>query len=47
MVFFAHDNLPHLVEVINQAFLNLDITAQVLTVPVDTQGVVLSVMKSI
>lgn len=46
MVFFADDNLPRLVEVIKQAFRNLDMSAQVLTVPVDTQGVVISFMQS-
>jgi len=46
MIFFAQDNLLNLVEVIEQAFQNLDIKAQVLTVPVDTQGVVISVMQS-
>lgn len=46
MVFFAHDNLPNLVEVIEQTFKNLDVEARVLNVPVDTQGVVISVMQS-
>lgn len=46
MIFFAEDNLPRLVEVIEQAFKNLDIEAKVLTVPVDTQGVVISFMQS-
>ena len=47
MVFFAKDNkLAEIVEVIEQAFQNLDIKAQVMTVPVDTQGVVISVMQS-
>ena len=47
MVFFANDDLPHLVEVIEQAFQNLDMAVQVLTVPVDTQGVVISIMQSV
>lgn len=46
MIIFAEDQLPRLVEVIEQAFKNLDLEAKVLTVPVDTQGVVISVMQS-
>jgi homoserine kinase len=46
MVFFAQDNLPKIVEAIENAFKSLDITAQVLTVPIDTQGVVISIMQS-
>jgi len=46
MVCFAHDNLPRIEEVMIQAFKNLDIEATVMTVPVDTQGVVISVMQS-
>ncbi len=47
MVFFAENNLPNIVEAIDKAFQNLDITATVLSVPVDTQGVVISVMQSV
>lgn len=46
IVFFAKDNLPSLVKTIEQAFQNLNIKAKVLTVPVDTQGVVISFMQS-
>ena len=46
MVFIADDNLPQLVEVIEQAFRNLNMTAKVLIAPVDTQGVVISIMQS-
>jgi len=46
MVFFAEDNLPNIVEALDKAFQNLDIKAKVLTVPVDTQGVVISMMQS-
>lgn len=47
MVFFADDNLPHIIETIEKAFQDLDIIGKVLSVPVDTQGVVISVMQSV
>jgi len=47
MVFFADDNhLKELEKVIQQAFSNLDTQANVMTVPIDTQGVVISIMQS-
>jgi len=47
MVFFAEDNkLKGLEKSIRQAFSNLDTKASVMTVPVDTQGVVISIMQS-
>lgn len=46
MVFFAKDNLSQLESAIQQAFSNLDTPASVMTVPIDTQGVVISIMQS-
>lgn len=47
MVFFAQDkHLSDLQAVIEEAFTEHDISAQVMTLPVDTQGVVISVMQS-
>ncbi len=47
MIFFAQENhLSDLQSVIEEAFTDHDISAQVMTLPVDTQGVVISVMQS-
>ena len=46
IVVFAKDNLSDIIEVIEEAFENLNMKGKVLEVPVDTQGVVISMMQS-
>ncbi|GEM_PF-1354376 len=46
MVFLAHRALDRIAEVIENAFNNLDIPSRVMIVPLDTQGVVISMMQS-
>lgn len=46
MVFLAHRAHDRIAEVVEAAFKNLDISARVQVVPLDTQGVVISMMQS-
>jgi homoserine kinase len=46
MVFLAHRAHDRIAEVVESAFNNLDIRARVQVVPLDTQGVVISMMQS-
>ncbi|MGB1286902.1 MAG: homoserine kinase [Aggregatilineales bacterium] len=47
MVFLTERQHNRLAEVIENAFRNLDIPARVMIVPVDTQGIVISMMQSV
>jgi len=46
MIFLAHRKHDRIAEVIESAFRNLDIDSNVLIVPIDTQGIVISMMQS-
>jgi len=46
MVIIADKNLPHIEHAVQKAFDNLNTQADVITVPIDTQGVVISIMQS-
>jgi hypothetical protein len=46
MVFFAHEHHDRVAEVIETAFNNIDPPATVRVLPLDTQGIVMSIMQT-